>query len=109
MSEMLHKPGGIMKIVTMLLAAALMPAWAQDIKMPANLEKLAAKADETVDVSLDGSMLKLASRFLSGKTDGEAKVKNLLSGLQSITVKSFEFSREGQYDPADVEAVRAQV
>ena len=33
----------------------------------------------------------------------------MLSSLQSITVKSFEFSKEGQYDKADVDAVRAQV
>ena len=45
-----------MRIVTIALAAVLMPLWAQEIKLPANLEKLAAKADETVDVSLDGSL-----------------------------------------------------
>jgi hypothetical protein len=98
-----------MKIVPIVLAAVLMPLWAQEIKLPANLEKLAAKADETVDVSLDGSMLRLAGRFLSDKDEDSAKAKKVLSGLQSITVKSFEFSSEGQYDKSDVDAVRAQV
>jgi len=98
-----------MRIVTIALAAALMPLWAQEIKLPANLERLAAKADETVDVSLDGSMLRLAGRFLSDKDDDQAKTKKLLSGLQSISVRSFTFGREGQYDVADVNAVRAQV
>src|ERR1035437_12832 len=109
MSEMLHKPGGIMKIVPIVLAAVLMPLWAQEIKLPANFEKLAAKADETVDVSLGGSMLRLAGRFLSDKDEDSARAKKVLSGLQSITVKSFEFSSEGQYDKSDVDAVRAQV
>jgi hypothetical protein len=98
-----------MKITTIALAAVLMPLWAQDIKLPANLDKLAAKADETVDVSLDSSMLRLAGRFLSDKDKDTAKTKKTLSGLQSIAVKSFEFSSEGQYDKADVDAVRAQV
>jgi Domain of unknown function (DUF4252) len=98
-----------MKIATILLVAVTASAWAQDIKMPANLDKLAANADETVDVTLDGAMLKLAGRFVSGKGDEEAKTKKALSGIESITVKSFEFSREGQYQMADVDAIRAQV
>lgn len=98
-----------MKIATFLLAVACVPMWAQDIKMPANLDKLAAKADETVDVSLEGSMLRMIARFASDKSEGGIKARNLLSGLQSITVKSFEFSREGQYDISDVEAIRSQV
>jgi len=97
------------KIALIALAAVLMPLAAQEIKLPANFEKLAAKADETVDVSLDGSMLRLAGRFLSDKDETSAKTKNVLSGLQSITVKSFSFAGEGQYDKADVDAVRAQV
>src|ERR1035441_8933254 len=109
MSKMLHKPGGIMKIAPILLAAVLTPLWAQEIKLPANLDKLAAKADETVDVTLDGSLLKLAGRFFSGKSDDEVATKKLLSSLESITVRSFEFSREGEYDMADVNAIRAQV
>ena len=97
-----------MKIVPVLLAATLMPLFAQDIKMPANLDKLAAKAEETVDVSLDGAMLKIAGRFISNQ-GADAKAKSIVSGLQSITVKSFEFARDGQYDMADVEAVRTQL
>jgi hypothetical protein len=98
-----------MKIVAILLAAALMPLAAQEIKMPASMDKLAAKADESVNITLDGSLLKMAGRFLSGKSADDAATKSILAGLQSITVHSFEFSRDGQYDPADVEAIRAQV
>jgi hypothetical protein len=98
-----------MKFVAILFAAALMPLGAQEIRMPANLDKLAAKADETVDVTLDGSLLKLAARFLSGKSQDEAGAKKTLSGLESIVVRSYQFSSEGQYDMADVEAIRAQL
>src|SRR5664279_727713 len=94
----------IMKIVPVLLAATLMPLFAQDIKMPAGLDKLAAKAEETVDVSLDGAMLKIAGSFITSQS-GDPKAKAFLSGLQSLTVKSFEFKSDGQYDAADVESI----
>lgn len=94
--------------IAILWAAVLLPLGAQEIKLPANLEKLAAKADETVDITLDGSLLKLAGRFLSGDGD-EAKTRKMLSRLESITVKSYEFSSEGQYDMGDLDAIRAQV
>ena len=97
-----------MKITAVLLISALLPLAAQEIKIPASLEKLAAKADETVDVTLDASLLKLAGRFLSDKDDSAA-TKKILAGLQSITVRSYEFSQEGQYDPADLDEIRAQV
>ena len=98
-----------MKNVAILLAAVLMPLAAQEIKMPASLDKLAAKADETVDVTLDGTLLKLAGRFLSGKGDDESATRKILAGLESITVRSYEFAHDGEYDRADLDAVRAQV
>ena len=51
-----------------LIAAGVLciPVWAsEDIKLPVNLDKLAERASESVDVTLDESMLQLASKFLS--------------------------------------------
>jgi hypothetical protein len=94
----------------MALAAALaIPLAAQDIKLPVNLDKLASKAVESVDITLDGAMLRLAGRFLSNKDKDETRAKNLISGLQSVSVRSFTFSGAGEYSAADVDAVRAQV
>ena len=73
-----------------------------------NLEKLAGKAAEVVDVTLDGTLLKLAARFLSD-TDADRDVKSLVEGLQGIYVKSFEFDKEGEYSPQDVEDLRKQL
>lgn len=92
-------------MVTVLLLAG--SAAAQQIQL--NLEHLAAKAEEAVDVKLDGSTLQLASRFLSGKSADEARVKKLIEGLQGIYVKAFEFEKPGAYTQADVEAVRSQL
>lgn len=97
-----------MRLATIALTAALLPAWAQEIKMPVNLDALEQKAEESVTVTMDKSMLKLAGRFLKDD-DGEADVRKLVSGLEGIYVRSFEFSKEGEYSKADVEAVRTQL
>lgn len=97
-----------MRIAIAVLALGV-SAWAQDIKMPPGLDKLAAKAEESADVTLDANMLQFAGRFLSGKDGDEAKAKKLISGLKGIYVRSFEFAKEGEYSSADVDAVRAQL
>lgn len=97
-----------MRLVRIALFAFL-PLAAQEIKLPASLDRLAEKAAEVVDVTMDQSMLQLASRFLSDKTADEAKVKRLVSGLKGVYVKSFEFEKTGEYDPSDVEAIRTQL
>ncbi len=99
-----------MRIATLLLAAGLAPLWAQDIKLPSSLDKLSQKAEESVDVTLDGSLLKLAARFLSDKDDADvAKVKRIVAKLEGIYVRSYQFAEEGEYNRADVESVRSQL
>ncbi len=88
---------------------ALAPLGAQEIKLPASLERLAAKATEVVDVTMDASLLHLASRFLSDKNADDAKVKKLIEGLKGIYVRSFEFEKPGEYQESDLEPVRAQL
>jgi hypothetical protein len=81
-------------------------------RMPlAGLEKLAAAASETVDVSLDTTLLALAARFIDdGDGDGDdAAVKAMLSGLKGIYVRSYEFGADGAFGPAEVEMIRRQL
>ena len=98
-----------MKIAMLLLAAAALPAWAQEIKMPVNLDALAGKADNAVTVTLDKSMLQFASKFMKDGDGDEEQARKLINGLEFIYVRSFEFTHEGEYDMADVEAVRSQL
>ncbi len=93
----------------LLFILVIGPLLAQDVKMPASIEKLAGRATEVVDVSLDGQLLKLAGRFLSTNDPDEAKVKNLVNGLKGVYVRSFEFEKEGEYSMADVEEIRHQL
>lgn len=97
-----------MKLAIPMLIAVL-PLAAQEIKMPVALDKLAAKASEVVDVSLDGALLQLASRFLDDRNPDEANVKKMVAGLKAIYVKSFEFDEKDQYKESDVEDLRTQL
>jgi len=87
------------------LCLVLAPLAAQDIKIPPGL---GARAIEKVDVTLDSNLLQLAGKFLSDSKGDEAQVKKLIGGLKSIYVRTFEYEKAGEYNPADVEAVRAQ-
>jgi hypothetical protein len=93
----------------LLLLLTLGPLLAQDFKLPADLEHLAKKATEVVDVNLDGKLLEFAGKFLSTKDPDEARAKNIIAGLKGIYVRAFEFEKEGEYSPGDVEAVRKQL
>ena len=95
--------------VLMLLSATGM-AMAQNPRIQTSqLDALAAKASETVDVNIDESLMALTAKFLSNKDDDERKVKEIVSGLKGIYVKSFEFENEGQYSDADLESIRSQL
>jgi|ERR1700728_2363500 hypothetical protein len=91
-----------------VIFAAMMAGhlWAADDMMMPSLDKLAQRAKESVDVTLDSSMLQLASEFLSSEDPDQARVKKLVAKLKGVYVRSFEFDREGQYSTSDVEAVR---
>ena len=87
----------------LLLAGSLA---AQQFKF--NLEHLESKASNNVDISLNGSTLQFASKFLGNDPD-EAKVKKLIAGIEGIYIKSFEFKRDGAWSQADLDNVRNQL
>ena len=95
---------GIALLVTVLTA---MGARAQDFKMPVNLDRLAAKASETTEVTLNGRMLQLAAKYMNDEDDAEAR--DLVKKLKGIYVRSFQFDSAGVYSDADIEAVRSQL
>ena len=74
-----------------------------------NLDHLAAKASDTVDLALNGATLQFAAKFLDGKNPDEAKVKKLIAGLEGIYIKTFEFKRAGEWAEADLEGIRKQL
>lgn len=85
-------------------------ASAQDARIRTDqLEHLAAKASDTVDVSIDERLMQFAGKLLSRRDEDEASVKELIDGLKGVYVKSYEFETEGQYSPADLESIRSQL
>jgi len=76
------------------------------------LDGLASKAKESVDITLDSNLLQMAGGFLAGagkdSKDGD-NLKQLLSGLKAITVRSFKFTEDAQYRIEDLEPIRAQL
>lgn len=98
-----------MRLIIPVLVLALTPVCAQDIQFPPELDRLADKASEAVEVTLDAQLLQLAARFLSNRDPDEAKVKRLASGLKGIYVRAFEFDQPGAYTKADLQSLRNQL
>jgi hypothetical protein len=89
-----------------LTAALTVPASAQRLNL--DMPHLADRAAEVVDVTLDGAMLRLASRFLSGNGE-ERAVRDMIQKLEGIYVRSYSFDKDGQYDIHIVDGLRRQL
>jgi hypothetical protein len=98
-------------ILAMALVCMALPGIAQAGKLELkNLDKLADKAAEVNDVTLDGSLLQFAVTIMKKSDDPDAaQVVEVIKDLKGIYVKNFEFDTPGQYSQADVEAIRSQL
>ena len=74
-----------------------------------NLNHLSDKAVQIVDVTLGDNLIKMAAGFLNPNKPDEAKIKELLTSIQGIFVKRFEFEQEGVFTDADVNPIRTQL
>lgn len=100
------------KLLCLALLVALGGATAngQDARVRLDvLDRLDSSAEQTVNINLDGQVLQLAWRFLSDKKPDEAKVKQAVSGIKGIYVKSFTFDKDAQYTTADIDLIRSQL
>lgn len=95
-------------IPVMMLAAASLGAQ-QQLHDMIRFDQLAPKASKTVEVNLDGNMLNFVKNFLSDTKKDEADAKRIIGKLKGIYVRSLEFDKEGEYNEADIEALRKQV
>ena len=110
MKSLFQKSLKTIALASLVVLGAAATALAQNPRIQTSqLDALAAKASQTVDVNIDERLMQLAAKFLSSKDPDEAKVKELVNGLKGIYVKSFEFENEGQYTEADLEGIRSQL
>jgi Domain of unknown function (DUF4252) len=101
-----RKTRTLLLLIPLIASAAILRA--QDVPIPAGIEKLSAKAKESVEVTMDGPMLRWASKFLSADDPEEEKAAKLIVNLKAIYVRSFEFDKDGAYSSAEVDALRSQ-
>ena len=99
----------MIKFAATFFVLAACAAQAQNLKIPESFDKLAAKAQEVVDVKLDAATLGLAAKSQSGKESQAAVGLNNVSKIKGGFVRSYKFEQEGEYSQADVEAVRSQL
>jgi len=70
--------------------------------VPQGMDALAARATFHTDMTFDESMLRAASQIMPDED------RPIIAKLHSITVHNFKYSAANVYDPAALEAVRAQ-
>jgi len=95
--------------LTSLLLTAV-SAGGQDaaVPRPPGLEKYEAEATDSVEITIDDKVLRLAAGALSDRKPDERVAKALVAGLKGVYVRAFKFDREGVYQPAEAEALRAR-
>ncbi|HVS76194.1 MAG TPA: DUF4252 domain-containing protein [Steroidobacteraceae bacterium] len=103
-----------MRLRSVILSCALLalPALAAAadpgrLQLP-DFSALSKKATQSVDISLDPSLLHLAGGAIGSGGD-KADVNDLIKGVRGIYVRSYTFDRPGEYSKADVKAVQAQL
>lgn len=89
------------------LAAAAEPG---RLQLP-DLSALSKIATQSVDISLDPSLLHLATGAIGSDSgdNNSAAVNDLVKGIRGIYVRSYTFKAPGEYSKADVKALRAQL
>jgi hypothetical protein len=78
-----------------------------------NFNHLREKASDSTDITLDGFLLRLASKFAQSagtpQNEQERLGLELLSGIRFVQVRNFTFDSDDVYSQADIDKVRKQV
>lgn len=70
---------------------------------------LTKKASQSVNITLDSSLLVMAGKFLDGDDPQDAAVREVIKGLSGIYVRSYTFGEDNAYRQSDIDAVNAQL
>jgi hypothetical protein len=96
---------GWLAVGSATIAAAATPG---ALQLP-NFNGIASKAVQTVDISLDTSLLGMAASFTDSSKPDDAAVKEIIAGLKGVYVRSYTFNGDFQYPEADIDSVRKQL
>ena len=101
-----------LKIMLLLFGlAAAITATAQDARLRfERLNGLENRAEEVVEVNIDGKLLDLAKRVMVKVDDPNSKkIGQAISGLKGIYVRVYNFKNENEYNVGDVDEIRSQL
>ncbi len=91
-------------VLAVLLAWTAFAQTALDQKI---FDRIGKNARESSKVELDPDTIRMGAGLLGDGKDGDSKkLKDALSGLQGVMIRTFGFEKEGQYDAADLKPIR---
>jgi uncharacterized protein DUF4252 len=97
-------------LLALLLLCAASSTRAQDARLRLDhLDRLAASAVESVEITMNDLQVEFLKRVVSLSKTDQSKLKTLLSKLKGIYVRGYEFARDSEYSAADIEEIRAQL
>jgi hypothetical protein len=100
----------LLAIVTSAMAAAQARSSDSPARLKLNLERLAPKAVEVADVTLEGPMLRFAAALAGSDHDaGDKQAAAMLQQLKGIYVRSFTFAKDGEYSIGDIIPIQEQL
>ena len=100
-----------MRVAVALLALLAGPAaYAVDgrLALP-EIRALESKATETVSISLDAPLMRLAASFLDSRKPEDAATQQLISSITGIYVRSYTFRDEYAAPKAELDALHRQL
>ncbi|HEU4781049.1 MAG TPA: DUF4252 domain-containing protein [Steroidobacteraceae bacterium] len=76
-----------------------------------NFSHLRLKATDSVDVTLDGFLMRVAKKFAAADAADGAhdEALTLLQDIKSVRVRNFTFDSDDAYSKADIDSVRKQL
>jgi len=100
-----------LKIMLLLFGLTAITANAQDAHLRFDrLNGLETKAQDVVEVNIDGKLLDLAKRVMVKVNDPNSKkIGQAISGLKGIYVRVYNFEKENEYNVADIDEIRSQL
>jgi hypothetical protein len=103
-----------LRIAPTLLLSLLLLSSAGAAESPAllrlpNFDSLTERASESVNITLDSTLLGLAARFLDAEDPEDAAAKDVIRGLTGIYVRSFTFEEDFAYPRTDIDTLRKQL
>lgn len=96
-------------VATAVIVLAALPVFGQGARIDISRIDYSATAEETVEVTLDGPVLRMAAKFMRSEDPDDREIAEMIENLEGIYVKSFTFAEPGMWTPGDVEAIKAQI